>query len=130
MNHLYENINYLLDEYAPYKKILKKELKLKSRPWIDGVILSEIKRRDKILHNYHKSKDVDKKLKIYDEYKSIRNKVTKMKRDAKKRYYKDYFESYKNNSSAIWKGIKSIHLGMIIDNSLSWDNHINDLVQN
>ena len=30
MDNLYNNLVYMLDEYAPYKKISKKEFKLKS----------------------------------------------------------------------------------------------------
>ena len=32
MNNLYNNTIYLLDEFAPYKKLTKKEFKLKSKP--------------------------------------------------------------------------------------------------
>ena len=31
-----------------------------------------------------------------------------MKRDAKTKYYQQYFETYKWKSSKVWKGIKSI----------------------
>ena len=34
MNNFYNQINILLDEVAPYKKLTKKEIKLKSKPWI------------------------------------------------------------------------------------------------
>ena len=34
MNNFYNQINILLDEVAPYKKLTKKERKLKSKPWI------------------------------------------------------------------------------------------------
>ena len=45
MNNLHQHINFLLDEFAPYKKLSKKELKLKSKPWINSEILSKIKKR-------------------------------------------------------------------------------------
>ena len=38
----------------------------------------------------------------------IRNSITKLKREAKKRYYKDFFELNKTKISIVWKGIKSI----------------------
>ena len=57
MNNLHQHIDYLLDEFAPYKKLSKKEYKLKSKPWINRNILTEMKKRDKLLHKYCKAKD-------------------------------------------------------------------------
>ena len=108
MDNLYNNLVYMLDEYAPYKKISKKEFKLKSKPWIDSGIRNKIYERDKLLKKYRKSKDENRKLTIYEDYKRTRNFVTNMKRDAKTKYYQQYFETYKWKSSKVWKGIKSI----------------------
>ena len=108
MDNLYNNLVYMLDEYAPYKKISKKEFKLKSKPWIDSEIRNKIYERDKLLKKYRKSKDENRKLTIYEDYKRTRNFVTNMKRDAKTKYYQQYFETYEWKSSKVWKGIKSI----------------------
>ena len=108
MNNLYEKIIFLLDEYAPYKRLSKRAVKLKTKPWINNDILTKMNKRDKLLHKYLQTKDINIKTHIYDDYKSIRNIVTKLKRDAKKSYYKEYFQFHKVNSTAIWKGIKSI----------------------
>ena len=108
LNNLHKNVVYLLDEFAPYKKISKKVNKLKTKPWINNEILKKIRERDKVLKKYHRTKMPDLKKDYYDRYKVLRNSITKEKRDAKKTYYKEYFEQYKSNSSFIWKGIKSI----------------------
>ena len=105
---LHDNIIYLLDEFAPYRRISKKEFKLKAKPWINNEILNNIKMRDKLLLKYHKSKDDRSKIIIYGKYKVLRNSITKLKREAKKRYYKDFFEKNINKTSIIWKGIKNI----------------------
>ena len=34
LNNLYNHINTLLDEFAPYKELTMKEIKLKSKQWI------------------------------------------------------------------------------------------------
>ena len=34
MDNFYQQINYILDELAPYKKLNKREIKLKLKPWI------------------------------------------------------------------------------------------------
>ena len=59
INNFHRHIDYLLDELAPNKKLSKKELKLKSRPWINNLILIEINKRDKLLHKYSKMKNND-----------------------------------------------------------------------
>ena len=105
-----EPVNYLLDEFAPYKKVSKKQYKLKSKPWINDEILSNMKKRDKLLHKYCKTVDkesVSSKA-IYDDYKSTRNELTKLKRYSKIEYYHKYFESNKHKTASLWKGIRSI----------------------
>ena len=108
MECLYNSINYLLDEFAPFKKITKKVFKLKSKPWITKEILAKIHERDKLLHKFTKEKDPLVKHTIYNEYKLLRNSLTRMKRDSKSNYYKNYFETHKFKASSIWKGIRSL----------------------
>ena len=91
LDTFYQQINYLLDEFAPYKKISKKQFKLKLKPWINKIILNQINQRDKLLHKYCKEKDPNTKIKIYNNYKIIRNQITKLKRKSKIEYYKHYF---------------------------------------
>ena len=100
INNFHRHINYLLDELAPYKKLSKKELKLKSKPWINNLILIEINKRDKLLHKYSKmkNKDSDTASIIFDEYKKIRNIVTKLKRDSKLEYYHKFLMRIKRKA--------------------------------
>ena len=49
MNNLHQHINCQLDEFAPYKKLSKRELKLKSKPWINSEILSKMKKTRSII---------------------------------------------------------------------------------
>ena len=83
MNNPHQNMNYLLDEFAPYKKLpKKKEYKLRPKPWINKNILAQMKKRDDLLHRYCEEKERDS-LYVqanYYEYKSTENSVTKMKR--------------------------------------------------
>ena len=110
LNNLHCHINFILDEFAPFKKLSKKELKLKSKPWINNLILIEINKCDMLLHKYSKMKyrDNETAKSIYDEYKIIRNKVTKLKRDGRVEYYHRFFDENKRKSLAIWKGIRSM----------------------
>ena len=108
IEQLYKSINYLLDESAPYKQNSKKEYKLKSKPWINTKILSKIYERDKLLHKVCKEKESIKRENLHNQYKVLRNSITKMKRDSKVKYYKNYFEHNKAKSSSIWRGIRSL----------------------
>ena len=47
ITNLYNNINYLLDEFAPYKKLQKHEIILKTKPWINKEIQFLMWERDK-----------------------------------------------------------------------------------
>ena len=87
LNNFHQHINYLLDEFAPYKKLSKKDLKLKSKPWINNLILNEMNKRDNLLHKYSKMKNKDvTAIIIYDDYKN-QKKITKLKRHSKVDYY-------------------------------------------
>ena len=45
---------------------------------------------------------------LCNDYKKIRNEITKDKRDSKKAYNTSYFEKNKHKSSEIWKGVRSL----------------------
>ena len=94
MENLYNNTLFLLDEFAPDRKLSKKDYKLKSKPWISNEILTKIHERDKHLYKYSNTKDLSRKANLLKDYKILRNTITKMKRDSKTKYYKEYFEMH------------------------------------
>ena len=108
LENLVNKVNFLLDECAPFKKLNKKELELKQKPWINKEILTLIYQRDKLLRKYCNLKDPIRKENVYIQYKVLRNSITKMKRQSKIDYYNKYFEANKSKSKFIWKGIRSI----------------------
>ena len=48
-NNYFNSITYLLDEFAPFRKVTRKEYKLMLKPWISKEILRKYKERDSIL---------------------------------------------------------------------------------
>ena len=100
--------NFYLDEFAPFKKVTKNEYKLMLKPWITNEILHQCKKRDAILKSISKEIDPNQKVILREEYKKLRNDITKVKRDSKKAYYTSYFEKNKYKSAEIWKGIRSL----------------------
>ena len=63
----------------------QKEYKLNSKTWINKNILAHMKKRDKLLCRYCKANENDSLYAqaICEEYKVIRNSITKMKRESK-----------------------------------------------
>ena len=107
-NNYFNSITYLLDEFAPFRKVSRKEYKLMLKPWISKEILRKCKGRDSILKCISKEMYPAKQSALRDDYKKLRNEITKGKRDSKKSYYSSYFERNKEKSSEIWKGINSL----------------------
>ena len=58
--------------------------------------------------NIQMQKDLDRKINLFKDYKILRNIITRMKRDAKSKYYKEYFEMHKDENASIWKGIRTL----------------------
>ena len=52
----YDNINFHLDEMAPYKKMTRKEYKLMLKPWISKEILQKCKKKRFITDKYLQGK--------------------------------------------------------------------------
>ena len=73
-------------------------------PWISRGILKSIKTKQKLyLSQFVKGNLEQKQL-----YKKYANKLTKVKFAAKKLYYQDKLETSKNNTSEVWRIIKSL----------------------
>ena len=124
-------INEILDKHVPLKKLSKKELKLKAKPWITPEIIKSIQKRDKLLRLYIKMKESNRNEELYTEYKKVRNKTVAMIRNSKKLYYQKYFNENAKDIRRTWAGIKTIinirtsskgqPSSMLIDNQLETD---------
>ena len=107
IENFYNNINYILDEFAPFKKLNKNDIKLKGKPWINKEVQNLMWKRDKLFKKNRNASDGNVKIKLYNDYKKLRNELTTLKRNNKLDYYKQYFEKNKKKTSALWKGIRS-----------------------
>ena len=92
----------------PLKKLTNKQYKRKYKPWITHGILTSMRRRDKLLHQFIRTKDPNSKLALHTEYKLLRNKILQLTKLNKQIFYKNYFTSNNNNLRKIWQGIKQI----------------------
>ena len=65
LENLYSHLNYILNEFAPYKKVSKKEYKLKSKPWISKDIQFLMWQCDKCFRTYCSETNTNSKELLY-----------------------------------------------------------------
>ena len=102
-NNFFNSITYQLDEFAPFKKVTRKEYNLILNPWFTKGILVKCDKRDSILKKISKETDPVTRTSLHNDYKKLRNEITTDKRKSKKSYYFSYFEKNKQKSSEICK---------------------------
>ena len=78
------------------------------KPWITPSICNSIKRRDKLLRKYIKTKDIIIKEEIHTRYKILRNQIVSIIRQSKKLHYQKIFTENANDIRETWKGIRNI----------------------
>ena len=66
-------MNGLTDKHAPFKKVSKYQLKLKTKPWITAAIHKTILVENSLFKIYIKLKDPVNKTETRDKYKRYRN---------------------------------------------------------
>ena len=107
-NTYFRVIEQFLDEMAPVKRLTKKEIQLKKRPWITHGILASIKDRDKLYKEFTKEIDPILKSELHTRYKRKRNMIVTLLRQSKKQFFAAYFEEHKSNVKKTWEGIRNI----------------------
>ena len=100
----YDKVHSTVIHHAPMKKVNKKQLKLRSKPWITLHIQKLIKHRDKLLRKLKKSHSISTE----ELYRKFRNGVVSENRKSKFNYFDTYFQANKSNMKNLWAGIKSI----------------------
>ena len=83
-----------IDNYAPLKKLSRRQCKLKLKPWITRGLLISIKHKQK-LYLFHFINGNTEKRNFYKKY---ANKLNKIKFISKQTYYQDELYKSKNNS--------------------------------
>ena len=101
-------IDKIINQYLPKRKMTKKEIKQRLKPWISNRILKMIQLRDKIHKKFIKAKNQIIKDLFHEKYKTLRNEIVSLCRQSKKDYYQNYFSNNSNNLRNTWRGIKLI----------------------
>lgn len=96
----FENIMLsVINKIAPIKQC---RIKSRTQPWITSDIIESIQKRDKLLNQFHQSKDPTH----YQHFCSIRNSVQRKVKLAKQNYIADQIEQNKDNPKKIWDSLK------------------------
>ena len=98
------NLNEIVNKHAPLKKLTKRDLKLRNKPWINSRIQKMMRLRDSLLKKLRKKPDATKSIL----YKRFRNRVPIELKKSKASYFHNYFNENSNNMKLLWTGIKSI----------------------
>ena len=81
----------VINTYLPLKRLSKKDLKIQAKPWITNGIRSSIKRGDKLLRKFIKTRDEVLKHELYATYKTLRNKIVSLTMAGKKLFSKIFY---------------------------------------
>ena len=100
----YAKLSEINDAHIPFKKLSKRELKIKYKPWITRAIRVSIQEKNKIYKKYLKTKSVYYHVK----FKLYRNKINHLLKLSKTQYYDNYFNVNISDSRRIWIGIRRL----------------------
>ncbi len=95
----------LVNKHAPLKKQTHKQLKIKSKPWMNNRSIQQlIKLKNSEFRRYIRLKsESSNKM-----YKRVRNRLTHMIRSAKQTYFSNLFSSSHSDPRSMWKNIEKI----------------------
>ena len=100
----YSVVSNIIDRHIPVKQLSRRELKLKSKPWIT----LGIKKSIQIKKNLYKKIIKTKSTYYHSKFKIYRNKINHLLRISKKAYYNQYFLDHIKDGKKVWNGIKQI----------------------
>ena len=103
-NRLLSSLDELVKTHAPLRKLTKKDIKFRNKPWINGKIQKMMRIRDQILKKLKKNNNQA----LIDLYKKFRNMVSVSLNESKASYFFNYFQKNRNNMKQLWSGIKSV----------------------
>ena len=97
-------IQDITNKHAPLRNLTRKEMKLKTKPWLTKGLLKSISIKNKLFKKCFKQKKVN----LVSKHKLYLNKLTKLKQIAKKNYYTNELNQHKNEIGKQWKIINKI----------------------
>ena len=104
-NSFHSCISSVIDKHAPIRQLSKKEVKLRTKPWITSGLRKSITTKNRLYHAYLRNRSSDFQ---HSKYKAYRNKLKHILSASKKLYYSKFFSDNVKNMKNTWKGIKQL----------------------
>ena len=104
----YKRLSNLIDKHVPLKKLSKKQLENKGKPWITRGIKKSIQTKDKLLKQYGREKNESKRKELHRQYKLHSGKLVKLTKQSKTSHYQYFFQNNLKNPENMWKGFDEI----------------------
>ena len=104
MKRLLYNTDELVKTHAPLKKISKREIKFRNKPWISGKIQKMMRIRDNLLKKIKKNNNQS----FVDLFKQFRNRIAVHCIKISPIISKTSFKKNSNTMKPLWSGIRSI----------------------
>ena len=101
---LYTKLSEIIDAHIPIKQLSRRELKIKSKPWITPAIKTSIQIKNKLYKKFLKTKSSY----YHTKFKYYRNKINHLLKVSKNNYCNEYFHRSRGNSKRLWKGVKRV----------------------
>jgi exonuclease III len=103
---LKEEMIKISDKHAPIKKI---RVKQRNNPWVTPEIVKQMYYRDSLHRKATNNKNVD----LWNQYKSVRNQITREIKVNRKGYYDNIIDEHKTNPRKFWQKLTKIVPGKI-----------------
>ena len=103
-NNFINIVKTAIDNYAPLKKLSRRQRKLKLKPWITRGLLISIKHKQKLYLSHFINGNTEKR----NFYKKYANELNKINFISEQMFYQDELYKSKNNTFKTWKVIKSL----------------------
>ena len=107
-NNFFKRTNAILDNHAPLRKVTKKKLRLRSKPWITLGLQKSISIKYSLFVKFIKSNDINQRNEMHIKYKLYRNLISTLLERSKCLYFTKIFNDNLNNLKNTWKGIKNL----------------------
>ena len=98
----YSKISEIVNLHIPVKELSKREVKIKSEPWITFGIRVSIQVKNKLFKKFLRTKSPY----YHAKFKHYRNILNHILRISRKQYYNEYFSININDSKRVWNKIK------------------------
>ena len=107
-NNFFKRINAILDNHAPLRKVTKKKLRFRSKPWKTLGLQKSISIKNSLFVKFIKSNDINQRNEMHIKYKQYRNLISTLLKRSKRLYFTKFFNDNLNNLKNTWKGIKNL----------------------